>query len=31
MPQADPHMEMRLVVGPGAQPQACGFTAAKYL
>lgn len=31
MPQADPHMEMRLVVGPGALPQACGLAAAKYL
>lgn len=28
MPQADPHMEMRLVVGPGALPQACGLAAA---
>lgn len=25
MPHADPNMEMRLVVGPGAPPHACGF------
>lgn len=31
MPRADLHMEMRLEVGPGAQPRACGLRAAKYV